>query len=129
MTAVGAFDNGGDGFGANIIPVALYQLSGTTWNQVSGTYESFTGNAGTLVGSARMQTLGSPVALSPGTYSIVAANYGVGSGNERDWNANEAPGSYSATFNNGGGLIAMGGWYTAFFENPVTTLGGTLAGI
>ena len=82
VTAVGAFDNLGDGFGSATVPVAIYSLSGTTWSQLSSTYQTFSGTEGTLDlnstdGSARFKVLGSPVTLNPGTYAIVAANYGA----------------------------------------------------
>ena len=90
VTAVGAFDSGKDGFSATI-PVAIYRLSGTTWSQLSSTYQTFSGTEGTLDlnstdGSARFKVLGSPVTLNAGTYAIVAANYGA-AGVVDDWSA------------------------------------------
>jgi hypothetical protein len=123
---VGAFDSGNDGFGSATVPVALYGLNGTTWSQVAGTSASFSGNADTLVGSARFQDLASPVTLNPGTYAIVAANYGV-TGTTL-WNAGLAsPGDPRITFQNSSSAVAMASPNTAFYSIGVTTLGGTLS--
>lgn len=128
VNAVGAFDSGLDGFFSTTVEVAVYQLSAGSWSQVGGTFASFTGTAGTLDGSARLQNLTAPIPLSAGTYAIVAANYGAA--NAFDWNANLAPvdATPHPTFN-GGGLIAMlGGNNHAFYANG-STLPSTLSGL
>jgi hypothetical protein len=126
VTAVGAFESGGS-LGATV-PVALYQLSGTTWNQVGGTYESFSGTVGTLVGNnARFQNLASPVTLNAGTYAIVAANYGAPGA--MNWNNNVSPVGGPITFNTGAGAITMAGPSVSAFWASGSTLGPTLSGV
>jgi hypothetical protein len=87
VTAVGAFaSESGYTFGAGVtVPVAVYSFDGANWSQVNGTYREFSAaNLGTLNGSARFQTLDSPVILQPGTYAIMAANYGIPGANGWD---------------------------------------------
>src|SRR6185295_2573206 len=43
VTAMGAYDDNRNGFGAATVQVALYKLSGSTWSQVAGTLKSFSG--------------------------------------------------------------------------------------
>ena len=100
VTAVGAFDSGNAGFFDNThtpvaVPVAMYQLTtGNLWNQVPNTLVTFTGNLGSLtgpttqVGSALFQNLDQTVTLTPGTYAIVAANYGVTGVHYWGWSPN-----------------------------------------
>lgn len=102
ITAIGAFDNGGSMLAS--VPVAIYNVAtativgGTFVTLLQGTTGDFTAN-----GSAFMNI--APVTLAPGTYSIVAANYGQG-GEPYWWN--HAPGT-TPSFNDGGGLITLGG--------------------
>ena len=126
VTAVGAFENGNGIFEA-VIPVAIYNYSGGTWSQVAGTYTTFSGAVGTPNGSAKFQNLVAPVTLSPGTYAIVAANYGFATG-ERNWNANETPGANRATFQNSSTAISMDAAYTSFYATG-TSLNPTLSGL
>jgi hypothetical protein len=86
VTAVGAFaSESGYTFGAGVtVPVAVYSFDGANWSQVNGTFKEFSDNVGTLNGSARFQTLDSPVTLQPGTYAIMAANYGIPGANGWD---------------------------------------------
>ena len=100
VTAVGAFDSGNAGFFDNThtpvaVPVAMYQLTtGYLWNQVPNTLVTFTGNSGSLtgpttqVGSALFQNLDQTVTLTPGTYAIVAANYGATGVHYWGWSPN-----------------------------------------
>jgi len=105
VTAIGAFDNGLNGFGLNSIPVAIYNV--TTMTMVPGTMVTFTGLAGTPAGSSRFLSI-SPVLLGPGTYSIVAANYGNLGTSERDYNSGIfPPAATPPTFNTGGGALTM----------------------
>ena len=112
VTRIGAFDSGSDGFGSATIPVAIYNLGNSTI--VPGTSVSFTGMAGTPDGGAyRFLSIGS-VYLAPGSYSIVAANYGVGG--EQNYNAyvgsglNWPDGGFvnPIGFNTAGGALTMG---------------------
>jgi hypothetical protein len=101
VTAVGAFDSGNNGFfnGATAVavPVAMYQLTDPShdlWSQVAGTIDTFTGKSGSLtgpttqVGSALFQNLDQTVTLTPGTYAIVAANYGTTGVHYWGWSSN-----------------------------------------
>ena len=112
--------------GSVTVSVAWYQFSGSSWSQVSGTLASFSGTVGTLVGSARFQNLTSPVTLTPGTYAIVAANYGAAGASA--WNAAVSISPPLPTFNNGGGLISMTSPNTAFYGSG-STLSSTLSGL
>ena len=102
VTAVGAFDNGTNGFGSISLQVSIYDVSSGT--QVPGTAVSFTGNQGTLIDSSRFLTLATPVLLAPGTYSIVAANYGATT--EVNYNSGYTS-STSLTFDTVGGALTM----------------------
>jgi hypothetical protein len=123
VTAVGAFDSGNGGFNSATVPVAIYSLSGTTWSKMNNTSESFSGTTGTLIGSARFQDLPSPVTLNPGTYAIVAANYGLGAAGTYalDWNVNRTYDPTTVpTFQTASSAITMGkngnSSETAFFD-------------
>jgi hypothetical protein len=127
VTALGAFNSGNAGFwnGATAVtvPVAIYQLTAGVWNQVSGTSLSFSGDAGSLVGSARFQNLVSPVTLNPGTYAIVAANYNaIGA---QAWNASVNPAAPHPVFQTTSDAITMA--LDGAFSGVGTTLGGTLS--
>ena len=119
--AIGAFDNGGPM--AASVSVAIYNVTlnaivaGTTVTLLQGTQ----GNS-QLNGSAFINI--TPVTLLAGdVYSIVAANYGQG-GAPYWWN--HSPVGTTPTFNDGGGLITMGGG--RYSPGTTLTLPGTLVG-
>lgn len=110
VTELGCFDSGSNGLSRNIT-VVLWSRNqngtpGSTADDLQGSVlasEVFTTAApGTLVGGQRFKTLASPVTLAPGSYTILAYNYGAGEPNGND-----------AAFNNGtntgGGAISFVG--------------------
>lgn len=109
VTAVGAFDNLGDGLFVAPVYVAIYDA--TTGLQVPGTAMPFSGSVGTPIGAYRYQALGGGGAyLATGTYCLVAANYG-GAGTEKDYNAYHAAQASqpnALSFNTVGGALTMG---------------------
>ena len=110
VTAIGAFDDALNGIIGGTITVGIFNVG--TGLVVPGTTVAFLGAAGTLIGSSRFITLGTSVLLGPGTYSIVAANYGgPGSGLERDFNL--AFGGTAPTFDTAGGNLVMLGHRSA----------------
>jgi hypothetical protein len=114
VNAVGVFDAAnnvgggfvGDGF-VGTVQVAIYSVDpgGATGSLIPGTLMSFTGTAGILTGSTRFLTI-APVLLSPGTYSIVAANLGGTTGDDL-WSY-FWPGGAPPAFNSVGGGLAVG---------------------
>jgi hypothetical protein len=120
ITAIGAFDNGGAMVAS--VPVAIYNManntivSGTLVTLLQGTTGDFTAN-----GSAFMNI--APVTLGPGTYSIVAANYGQ-DGEPYWWN--HSPQGTEPGFNDGGGLITLGGGRYASPNTGLTFPGHTV---
>jgi hypothetical protein len=126
VTAVGAFV-GGSSLGVTV-PVAIYGFNpGTTlWDQVAGTYTTFSGTPPQLTGTAWFQDLNSPVTLNPGTiYAIVAANYGVPGADSHNvyWSGGTPP-----TFT-GSPYISMGDPNNALFSRGPTTLDANLPGV
>ena len=122
VTAIGAFLGGGSSMVASV-PVAIYNITlnaivaGTTVTFASGSSGDFQAN-----GSAFRNI--TPVTLLAGdVYSIVAANYGQG-GAPYWWN--HSPVGTTPTFNDGGGLITMGGG--RYSPGTTLTLPGTLVG-
>ena len=128
VTAVGAFASGGSLGDGVTIPVAIYSYDAGagTWNQVTGTSDSFSGSSGslsgttTLVGRALMQDLNSPVTLSTlgGAYAVVAANYGVNG-------ALYYSGPPPPTVNTGGGAFVAETLNSFYTSTSGTTLSGT----
>jgi hypothetical protein len=133
VTAIGAFDYLAGGFSsASPVQVAIYQLTGSTWNQVAGTAVTFNGPASSysFVGYNAFSTLGSSVTLGDGTYAIVAANYGTAA--NPNWNRNlnlGTPANQGTTFQDGGGLISIPGGSESAFYSSGSTLAGTLSGL
>jgi hypothetical protein len=132
VTAVGAFvaPNINDGLLGASVPVAIYALSGTTWSQVPNTSFTFSPGTAPTIGSAAFQTI-SPVTLQPGTYAIVAANYGNGSAGALSWDANywALGGSVGqhATFQTQSGAISVPAGNYAFINlDGLSTLPTTL---
>jgi len=81
VSALGAFDSGGDGL-KTIKPVALYQLnSAPTPPQLLVRGIVPTGTGIPYGGGFRWLTLDSSVVLNPGTYTIVADGFGNGDAN------------------------------------------------
>ena len=120
VTAVGAFENGPNGGSLGVtVPVAIYSTSdnGANWSQVNGTSESFSGTTGAAIGNARFQPVTLPVVtLIPGTYAIVAANYGVPG--SLFWNNS---GGVAPTFQTESSAIMMGNSsqsYNVFYYSP-----------
>jgi len=110
VTSLGAFDHNSDGIASGTITTELWgrNENGTPTNfaddsgagiLASDTFTS--GSPGTLIGGSRFKTLGSPLLLTPGAYTIVAYGY---SASER--NGNLGTGSTAGTVNVGGGLIS-----------------------
>lgn len=100
ITALGAFDDGGDGF-ARTITVRLYDA--TTAQQV-GDALTFTGAVGTAAGAYRFLDLATPIVLPVGFVGRIAA-FGYGFTDERYYNA-----FYNAdrlVGVNGGGLLSI----------------------
>jgi hypothetical protein len=108
VTALGAYDSGKDGF-AGPITVGLYsRVPGGDPNQdTSGnllTSLTLNGTQGTLVGNYRFMSLGSPLVLQPGFYSIVAVGFSTA-----DKNGNETLAGFSQTSNDIPGLLSIVG--------------------
>lgn len=101
VTAIGAFDNGGDGFLGLPVEVGIFDVGSSTL--VPGTFAVFGGLYPLIAGSA-FQAI-TPVFLGAGTYSIVAANYGNTGGLERNFNA-AFPGT-PPTFDNASGSLTL----------------------
>jgi hypothetical protein len=141
VTAVGAFENGasgGSGLGGGVtVPVAIYSYNAGagTWNIVSDTSKSFSATAGTAIGNARFLNL-TPVTLNPGTYAIVAANYGEQTSPTFFWSSGNAPaGSPPPTFTTSS-AIKMGAFdnsnnllYHAFYTGGVSNLQSSFSGV
>ena len=104
VTAIGAFLGGGSTMAASV-PVAIYNVTlnaivaGTTVTFASGNGGDFQAN-----GSA-FRNITSVTLIVGDVYSIVAANYGQG-GAPYWWNHTVGT---TPTFNDGGGLITLGG--------------------
>jgi len=118
VTELGAFDSGGDGF-SGTIQVGIFDLSGN----LIGSSASLTGTAGTLIGGSRFAAV-TAFTLNPGTYSIVAAGFDLGT----DFSGNTGLGGVTS-FNSDGGavsLVAEGGrWDTGnTFQLPTQNVGG-----
>ena len=103
VTAMGAFDNGLDGF-ASPITVGIFDVGSGL--PVAGTVVTLFG-AEPLSGSSRMLTVGSPVFLGAGVYSVVASSYGNIGGFERNYNSVNVGSPGAPSFNNGGGALTM----------------------
>jgi len=122
VTALGAFDSGGDGFQ---LPIRV-QLWTRNENSTPDNFADDTGlavladitfsaaNPGTPDGGSRFITLAAPLALPVGTYSIVAWGYGDAElngnagGIAANWTANDGDGSIIA--DGGGRFGAAGAW-------------------
>jgi hypothetical protein len=87
ISALGAFDNGGDGLAAGI-PVAIYNTA--TGQQITGAVLT-TANAAYDAATQTRWLQISPATLPPGKYSVVAANYGSPAGCEDNYNAAADP--------------------------------------
>ena len=110
ITELGCFDSGANGLGRTITVVLWSRLQNgspsNTADDLPGSVvasEVFTAAApGNLSGSQRFKPLAAPPTLAPGSYTIVAYNYGTGE-----------PNGNSAAFNNatnsGGGALAFVG--------------------
>jgi hypothetical protein len=111
VTSLGAFDSAGDGFGRDI-HVQLWQRDdGGSPNAAADdrgirvlAEHTFTADSpGELDGGSRFHSLDTPLALEPGSYTIVASGYGVG---ERVLNGG---GAGVGSFSNVGGRITLAG--------------------
>jgi len=110
VTELGCFDSGSNGMSRNIT-VVLWSRNqngspSNTADDLPGSVvasEIFTTAApGTLVGGQRFKTLASPVTLAPGSYTILAYNYGSG-----EPNGNNA--AFNNGTNSGGGALSFVG--------------------
>lgn len=130
VSAVGAFDNGLDGFGNSTVQVALYQLTGTipsgTWTMVSGTANSYTGSptpADFYKGSYLFHKLSEKLVLATGTYAVVGAGFGTASAAYWDYNAtNKNPVNKGAEFQTKSSDISMASGNYNFFKSNVSSL-------
>ena len=124
VDAIGAYTASGTFSGT--VPVAIYNVDSGL--QVAGTEVNFSGTMGTLIGQTRYVNI-APVYLAPGTYSVVAANYGVAGAND-NWNAGVAnippSGTSLVTFNTVGGALTDGSFrydYGSGLAFPLSTVG------
>ena len=100
VTALGAFDSGGDGIGGSGVQVAIYQLNLDGTTITSGTLAvgsmTFSGSAQALYedSNTRVASLPGAVQLDAGTYMVVANRYGTtaNGASELDYNAYVANG-------------------------------------
>ena len=123
VTRLGAFDNGQNGFTADV-EVAIYRVS----DQVMLASTVFSGSEDELINGSRWQDLLEPVELPVGTYRIVAGGYGGStSGRERLFTESVAN-SITLGTDTGGGFISFGGNYygnwNAFVGIAFPTLNG-----
>jgi hypothetical protein len=128
VTAMGAYSSGNlgglppvaPGMFDSPVPVAIYNINNlSSPQQVAGTFFQFAANQPyTVQGHSAMASI-TPVTLMPGTYAIVAANYGLGTSfpfhlNNNYWvadvTANQVP---APTFTTSTALTSLG-WYRAF---------------
>ena len=80
VTDLGAFDSGSDGL-FQLITVELWTRDGGSGIEVIATEMFDQDDEGTLDGGHRFRALNNPVALEPGSYTIVAYGYGPGEPN------------------------------------------------
>ena len=113
VTQLGAFDSGANGF-AGPVTVSLYNR---TTQAIVTTTTFAAGTGGTLVGSDRFVSLGVPVTLAAGAYSIVAT-YTL---NDPIYNANRNGNTAPSTLNSGSGAIAFTGTGRYGFSNTYPT--------
>jgi hypothetical protein len=126
VNEVGVFNLNAQGFGSGSEVVAIFQLNGSTWSQVSGTLHTFSGpaSANTYVNSEAMFTLTTPVKLNAGgTYAIVAG--GGGTTANPYWNSTQpSPGTKTPTWNSVGGALSQlntAAWYLGGSPDPNLT--------
>lgn len=125
VTAMGAYDDNGDGF-SGTVPVAIYYVSGfgaLDGTIVGGTVVNFSGSSDTLIGGSRFQSI-TPVLLTPGVYSVVGANFGTGNTFH-----NAVTGPAYSTFDSVGGALTIGSWRDGGPGNstlvfPISDIGG-----
>jgi PEP-CTERM motif-containing protein len=117
ITALGAYDVnvGGSGTGlASPVQVGIWSEDNFA---LVGSVATISGTQGTVIDSSRFVAI-TPLTLTPGTYQVIASNYG-GDGTAPNWNffydGNES-GQTEANplvFNDSGGAITVGG---SFYE-------------
>jgi hypothetical protein len=98
--SVGAFDSGQNGF-SRAMTIQFYSLANPGTAVFTTTLSA--GTSGTLVGGDRFSTLGTPLYLAPGSYSVVASGF---SADDPNGNTFAAAHDYG-TLNDGGGLISF----------------------
>jgi len=107
VSQLGVFDSGQNGI-AGALTVTIFSSTGTA---VTPT-ETFTGNAGTLIGGDRFLPI-SPVTLPPGDYSLTTTGWGGQdlNGNFACINNSSCPGGpfTAPTLNTGNGLVTYTG--------------------
>lgn len=110
VTELGCFDSGSNGLSRNIT-VVLWSRNqngspSNTADDLQGSVlasEVFTtASPGTLAGGQRFKTLASPITLAPGSYTILAYNYG-----STEPNGNNA--AFNSGTNTGGGALTFVG--------------------
>ena len=102
VTRLGVFDSGADGLGLTL-NARIFDLDTTL--PVSPVVTFTPGDPGVLEDSSRFKTLGTPLSLVPGNYTMVAWGYGAG-----ELLGNEGGGSPTAAFkatDDGGGLLSF----------------------
>ena len=106
VTDLGAFDSGSDGLFLPII-VELWTRDGTVGIEVIATENFDLDDEATLEGGHRFKALNNPVALEPGSYTIVAYGYG---GGEPNVNVGGQPAEdFGLSSNDAGGAITFVG--------------------
>lgn len=129
VDAIGAFDHLSNGF-ASPVNVAIYRLTGSAWNQVTGTLKSFTGTDSEYTdGGFGFKYLSSAVQLGTGTYAVVGAGFAV-TGAET-WNRNldlTTPAVQGLTFQTASTDVSMAGGNFSFYAGG-STLAPTLGAV
>ena len=106
VTDLGAFDSGSDGL-FQLITVELWTRDGGSGIEVIATEMFDQDDEGTLDGGHRFRALNNPVALEPGSYTIVAYGYGPGEPNVNGFG--EPAENFGLSADDAGGAITFVG--------------------
>lgn len=99
---LGIYDSARDGIrGGATLSALIFDATRTPLVQMNFT----AGDGSVLDGSYLFKPLGTPLVLSPGTYTI--AGYGFNTGGNNEYNSHNAQDSGGPTFDDGGGLISF----------------------